>query len=244
MTGGAAPAGFRAVLLDVEGTTTPLTFVTGTLFPFARERFPRFLRERSADAAVVADLEALRAEHAREGPADPRPPWREDDRLASALAYLDWLMDRDRKSTALKSLQGKVWEAGFREGMLVGPVYPDVAPALRRWRAAGREACVFSSGSVLAQRVLFGHSIAGDLTPLLAAYFDTATGPKREAESYRRIAAARKRPPGEWLFLSDVAEELDAARAAGMGTALVVRPGSREPEAPRHPVVRTFEGLG
>ena len=235
--------GFGAVLLDVEGTTTPIEFVAGTLFPFARERFPAFLRDHGALPAVGADLERLRDEHRREGPADPPPAWDDGDRLAAAASYLLWLMERDRKSTALKSLQGRIWEEGFRAGTLLAPVYPDVAPALRSWNAAGREVCIFSSGSVLAQRLVFGHSSAGDLTALLAAFFDTTTGPKREPESYRRIAAARRRAPLEWLFLSDVMEELEAARAAGMQTALVVRPGAPEPAVASHPVVRSFDDL-
>ena len=235
--------GFGAVLLDVEGTTTPIEFVTGTLFPFARERFPAFLRDHGTLPAVSADLERLREEHRRDGPADPPPAWNDGDRLASATSYLLWLMQRDRKSTALKSLQGRIWEEGFRSGALRAPVYPDVAPALRRWRAGGREACIFSSGSVLAQRLVFGHSSAGDLTPLLAAFFDTTTGPKREPESYCRIAAARGRAPTSWLFLSDVSDEVDAARAAGMQTALVVRPGAPEPASASHPVIRSFEDL-
>jgi enolase-phosphatase E1 len=152
-------------------------------------------------------------------------------------------MDRDRKSTALKALQGRIWDEGFRAGLLRAPVYPDVAPALGRWNAGGVEACIFSSGSVLAQRLVFGHSSAGDLTPLLAAFFDTTTGPKREPDSYRSIAAVRGRAPTDWLFLSDTAEELDAARAAGMQTALVVRPGAAERAVTAHPVVRSFEEL-
>lgn len=246
MTEAAAPRlvrGFGAVLLDVEGTTTPIEFVTGTLFPFARDRFAAFLRDHGTLPAVGADLERLREEHRREGPAEPPPPWDEGDRLPGATAYLLWLTERDRKSTALKSLQGRIWEEGFRAGTLVAPVYPDVVPALRRWNDAGREACIFSSGSVLAQRLVFGHSSAGDLTPLLAAFFDTTTGPKREPESYRRIAAARGRAPTEWLFLSDVAEELDAARDAGMQTALVVRAGAPPPGAASHLVVRSFDEL-
>jgi enolase-phosphatase E1 len=231
------------LLLDIEGTTTPIEFVTGTLFPFARERFPAFLHEHASDPEVRSDLEALRAEHGRERASDPPPPWREDDALGSATAYVFWLMDRDRKSTALKALQGRIWEAGFRAGTLVGPVYPDVPKALRRWKEEGREACIFSSGSVLAQRLLFAHSTAGDLTPCLAAYFDTAMGSKREAASYRGIAAARRRPAGEWLFLSDVTDELDAARDAGMRTALVVRPGRPEPAQTSHRVIRTFDEL-
>jgi enolase-phosphatase E1 len=235
--------GFGGVLLDVEGTTTPIEFVTGTLFPFARDRFPAFLRGHGALPAVRADLERLREEHRREGPADAPPAWNDDDPLAAAISYLLWLMERDRKSTALKSLQGRIWEEGFHARTLLAPVYPDVAPALERWKHGSIDACIFSSGSVLAQRLVFGHSSAGDLTPLLAAFFDTTTGPKREPESYRRIAAARGRAPTDWLFLSDIAEELDAARAAGMQTALVVRPGSPEPKAASHPVVRSFDEL-
>lgn len=231
------------LLLDIEGTTTPIEFVTATLFPYARERFPAFLREHASDPQVRADLEALRAEHGRESVSDPPPRWREDDPLASAPSYVFWLMDRDRKSTALKSLQGRIWEAGFRAGTLVGPVYPDVPPALRRWKEEGREACIYSSGSVLAQRLLFAHSTAGDLTPYLAAYFDTATGSKREAASYRGIAAARGRAPAEWLFLSDVTEELEAARDAGMRTTLVVRPGRAAPGNVSHPTIQTFDEL-
>jgi len=235
--------GFGAVLLDIEGTTTPIEFVTGTLFPFARDHFPAFLRDHGALPAIRADLERLREEHRREGTGGPPPAWEEGDRLPAATSYLLWLMDRDRKSTALKSLQGRIWDEGFRAGTLLAPVYPDVAPALRRWSAGGLEACIFSSGSVLAQRLVFGHSSAGDLLPLLAAFFDTTTGPKRESDSYRRIAAVRGRASTEWLFLSDTAEELDAARAAGMQTGLVVRPGAAEPAVTAHPLVRSFDEL-
>lgn len=236
------PGPFRAALLDIEGTTTPIQFVTGTLFPFARERFPAFLAQHAADPDVARDLERLREEHGEEAEGAQPPAWREDDRLGST-AYLLWLMDRDRKSTALKSLQGRIWEAGFRAGTLIGPVYPDVPAALARWSAPGREVCIFSSGSVLAQRLLFGHSSAGSLTRHLAAYFDTTTGPKRDPESYRRIAALRERAPAEWLFLSDASEELDAAREAGMQTALVVRSVGTETPPSAHPIVRSFAAL-
>jgi enolase-phosphatase E1 len=231
---------FRAVLLDVEGTTTPLQFVTGPLFPFARERFPDFLREHAAAADVAIDLAALHEEHGQEPAA---PAWRENEPVDSALRYALWLMDCDRKSTALKSLQGRIWQEGFTAGTLRGAVYPDVPVALERWHGQGREACIFSSGSVLAQKLLFGHSTAGDLCPWLAAFFDTTTGPKREPESYRRIAAARSRPAAEWLFLSDVAEELHAARKAGMATALVARPGTLEPVGSAHEVIHNLSGL-
>jgi enolase-phosphatase E1 len=162
--------------------------------------------------------------------------------VASAAAYAEWLMDRDRKSTALKSLQGRIWKGGYRSGALKSHVYPDVRPALERWRAQRRSVAIFSSGSVLAQRLLFEHTVEGDLTPLIHSYFDTTTGPKGAANSYRRIAEALRVAPAAVWFVSDVAAELDAARAAGMMTALCVRDGAAPP-ASDHPVLRTFEEI-
>jgi enolase-phosphatase E1 len=150
-------------------------------------------------------------------------------------------MDQDRKSTGLKSLQGKIWEEGYRSGELKGEVYPDVLPALEHWRGKGVDVAIFSSGSVQAQRSLFRNSVAGDLTRFIKAYFDTTTGPKREPESYRRISAALERPPSEVLFLSDIVEELDAGSKAGMGTRLCVRTPGETPPAGAHPVIRTFD---
>jgi enolase-phosphatase E1 len=216
------------------------------LFPYARARVRGFLERHAADPDVRADLVRLKAEHAAEPahPPPPRPPpWHESPEIeiASAEAYVHWLMDRDRKSTGLKSLQGKIWEAGYRAGDFSGPVYPDVPPALARWRGQEREIAMFSSGSVQAQRWLFASSTAGDLTPFIRAYFDTTTGPKTEARSYERIAATLERSPSEVLFISDVSAELDAARLAGMRTAWCVRTGEA-PGSPReHPIVRTFD---
>ena len=209
----------RAILLDIEGTTTPIEFVQQVLFPYARARVHDYLAQHAEDPAVRADIALLRAEHAAESPrSSDVPPWDPE-------AYVYWLMDRDRKSTGLKSLQGRIWEAGYQAGELKGKgeVYPDVRPALERWRTAGKQIAIFSSGSVQAQRDLFANTTAGDLTPFLSGYFDTTTGPKREAGSYRKIARALGRQPADVVFVSDVAAELDAARAAGMRTALCVR---------------------
>jgi enolase-phosphatase E1 len=236
-------AGFRAVLLDIEGTTTPVAFVTGVLFRFARERMEGFLREHGEEADVGAAVEALRREHALEPAGELPPAWGEPAAVEAAAAYACWLIDRDRKSTPLKALQGRIWEAGYRDGSLRAPVYDDVPPALARWTQSGREVSIFSSGSVLAQELLFRHSTAGDLTRFLGAYFDTSTGAKRETGSYARIAQARGNPAGEFLFLSDVPAELDAARAAGMRSALCVRPGAPEPGVCAHPVIRSFDEL-
>ena len=238
------PSEVRAILLDVEGTTTAVTFVTGVLFPYAREHLETFLQ--NDPAAAVSAVDELRRERAAESVAGNPPPWRDDRagaELDSAIAYARWLMDRDRKSTALKSLQGKIWEAGYRDGLLQGSVYPDVAPALERWTGGGRRVAIFSSGSVLAQKLLFSNTPEGDLTRYLVGYFDTTAGPKREPESYRRIAVALGCSAEGVVFVSDVVEELDAARAAGMGTRLCVRPGSAPPVACGHPVVRSFDEL-
>lgn len=239
------PAKIRAILLDIEGTTTPVDFVYGVLFPFARARIEAFFRERRDSDDLRKDLVALRREHAAEAAAAPHlPPWRDesaDASLHSAVAYVHWLIDRDRKSTALKSLQGKIWEEGYRSGELRGQVYPDVAPAFARWRGQSRTIAIFSSGSVLAQRLLFANSTAGDLTPFIAAYFDTTTGPKADEQSYQRIAAALGRAPDEILFLSDVVAELDAARRAALATLLCLRPGAPLSVNIAHPCVRSFD---
>ena len=228
----------RLVLLDIEGTTTPVDFVFRVLFPYARERVAAFLEAQAAQPDVISDVEGLRLEHERDRAAGRKPPaWDE-----GAAAYARWLMDQDRKTTALKSLQGRIWAEGFGKGELRGQVYADVEAALRRWAVAGRRVAIFSSGSVLAQKLLFGHSDHGDLTPLLSAYFDTTTGAKGEPASYLRIAEALSEPPAAGLFVSDVVAELDAARAAGFATALAVRtpPG---PPSNGHATVTTFDEL-
>jgi enolase-phosphatase E1 len=215
-------------VLDIEGTTTPISFVHDVLFPYARARLREFLGPD--------DIERLRAERAAE--ADPTAPRWED----SGVAYAEWLIDRDRKSTALKTLQGKIWAQGYRSGALRSEIYPDVAPALARWHREGRVIAIFSSGSVRAQRDLFAHTPAGDLTRYISAYFDTTTGPKAEVESYRRIATALRLAPADALFVSDVVAELDAAREAGMATALCARDAT-VPDRAGHPVIRTFDEL-
>jgi len=242
---GRFPASIRALLLDVEGTTTPIDFVFKTLFPFAAAQVESFLREHSEDPEtrqIIADLRQTWSGAASAG----APVWIEttpDEKLLSAAAYVRWLVARDSKMTPLKTLQGKIWEAGFRAGQLKGEVYPDVAPAFARWRAQSRRIAIFSSGSVLAQRLLFAHSTAGDLSAFLDAYFDTTTGPKREAASYQKIAAAIELEPPEILFVSDVAEELDAASRVRMCTALSLRPGTPPPATPTHARMASFDRL-
>ncbi len=235
----------RVILLDIEGTTTSVDFVYQALFPYARQHVEEFLGSHRGDASVNENIEQLRAGQASDAQQGLAPPvWQEDSverRFESAVRYVEWLMDRDRKSTALKMLQGRIWEAGYRARQLRGEVYADVPPAFSRWRRQRREICIFSSGSALAQKLLFQTTPAGDLTRFITAYFDTTIGTKREAESYHRIAAARGRPPREILFISDAVEELDAARQAGMQTILCVRPGRARLKREDHATVETFD---
>ena len=222
------------------------------LFPYARARVREYLEQSATHPGVLADIAALRAERAAEPAAQSGlPAWNPSDEQRSAEAYVYWLMDRDSKSTGLKSLQGRIWEAGYHGGELQGKgeVYPDVRPAFVRWRRNGMLIAIFSSGSVQAQRNLFANTSAGDLSPFLYDYFDTRTGPKRESNSYRLIAAALHQSPSEVLFVSDVAAELDAARDAGMSTVLCVR-GSDAPVETNgggggesHTRIRSFDEL-
>lgn len=202
-----------AVLLDIEGTTTPVDFVYEVLFPYARERLASFVGPLSS---TDEDLQQLR----RELLSEPSRPQFDD------VQYLEWLMDSDRKSTALKAIQGRIWEKGYEEGTLQGVVYPDVPPALQRWTAEGKKIAIFSSGSVLAQKLIFGKSDHGDLTRFISGYFDTTTGPKRESHSYIKIAGALAFEPTDIAFVSDMEPELEAAEEAGMLAVLSVRPGN------------------
>jgi enolase-phosphatase E1 len=232
----------RLILCDIEGTTTSLSFVHDVLFPFSRERLRAWVGARAGEPRVQeALLEAKRRVHDEEqlrtrgAPSRETPAEVPDGEAVETL--LRWI-DEDRKEPALKRLQGWIWEEGYRDGTLRSHVYDDVPPALARWRAAGVALGVYSSGSVEAQRLLFAHAPAGDLTPLFAHWFDTAVGAKREPASYAEIARRTGVAPAATLFLSDVEAELDAARAAGMRTTQLVRPGTAA--GTRHETARDF----
>jgi len=234
-------------LLDIEGTTSSVDFVYKTLFPYASARAEAYLREHAAEAEVQSLIEGLRAESRREAEKDPRlEVWRggsAEDEIASAARYVRRLIELDRKVTRLKTLQGMIWEEGFRSGELKGHVYEDLPRAFKRWKKNGKRIGIFSSGSVLAQKLLFGHSSAGDLSVYIDDYFDTTTGPKREEASYGAISRALRIRPEETLFVSDVAEELDAAKSAGMHTTLMLRPGAARSDAAKHTFVENFDDI-
>lgn len=211
----------QAILLDIEGTTTPIDFVHRTLFPFAKQHISQFVVENFD--TLTAEIAQLSLEHSTDS--SYTLPLKSDD-PDSASEYLKHLIDSDRKSTPLKSIQGKIWQAGYESGELRSVVFEDVPKAFERWTAQGKTIAIFSSGSVLAQKLIFRYSDHGDLSQYISAYFDTTTGPKREAESYRKIVAKLGSSPNEMLFVSDILEELEAAKEAGLGTVLSIRNGN------------------
>ena len=231
--------GVRGVVLDIEGTTTPVSFVTDTLFPYADEHLPSYLASHAGQAELEEALDLLSQEWEADVARGTNPP--PQDATQWVTGYVRWLMRQDRKSPGLKLLQGLIWKGGYADGSLHGSVYPDVPPALSRWREAGLAIAIYSSGSVLAQQLLFSTTAYGDLTRFVEQYFDTGVGPKREAASYERIARAMALPPAELLFVSDVIAELEAARGAGMQALHCLRDGDM---ATAHPdAVRSFDAI-
>ncbi len=237
----------RVVLLDIEGTTTPVNFVYKTLFPYASRKLEPFLREHWNDAEMRLQLQDLQAQHeldARQGLGPPA--WQSDSdeaRLRSSVAYTQWLIAKDSKSTPLKSLQGKIWQEGYGRGELRGEVYPDVPSALERWRQQGRKICIYSSGSVLAQQLLFRTTISGDLTAHITGFFDTRVGIKTDGESYKKIATSVGHSPREFLFLSDATREVEAAQAAGMQVLLCVREAHTADVPAASETIRSFDEI-
>ena len=232
------------ILLDIEGTTSDIGFVRDVLFPYARREVAPFLERHSHEPAVQSALNQMAIDA---GAADlahwcphPFPSFEAQLWIRNEVGRL---MDVDSKKTGLKALQGLIWGSGYRDGTLRAHVYPEVPLAFQRWTDAGLSLAIYSSGSIPAQKLLFAHTIAGDLTPFLSANFDTTSGPKRSVDSYRVISTASGLSPGNMLFLSDIPEELDAAREAGLATGLVVRPGTSITGPARHPAVSSFDEI-
>ena len=229
----------KAILLDIEGTTTPLDFVQNTLFPYAKARVSGYVEDNFDQLRIEI------AELAAESESDPEYTAGFRANSSNSVAeYLKFLIDNDRKSTPLKSIQGNIWQIGYESGELHSSVFDDVPAAFERWKADGRIIAIYSSGSVLAQMLLFKYTDHGDLTEFIDRYFDTNVGHKREAESYKKIATELGLRPDQILFVSDVVAELDAAREAGMQTAMSVRKGNAEiAENQSHWVVHDFNEL-
>jgi enolase-phosphatase E1 len=230
----------RGILLDIEGTTSSVSFVFDVMFPFVRRELAGWLEKNwgSADCSQVVEQMAKDAGHAS------AQAWLSEDPAEGkqqVIAEVTRLMDADVKATGLKMLQGMIWESGFASGELTAQVYDDVPVALKAWNVAGFDVRIYSSGSVTAQKLFFGHTIFGDLLPQFRGHYDTQIGGKKEAESYRQIAKRMELQPREILFVSDIVAELDAAKAAGMQTVLGMRPGNAAaPENHGHPAVRSF----
>jgi enolase-phosphatase E1 len=239
----------RVILLDIEGTTTPAEFVYKTLFPYAQKNLEGFLEKHFREPSIESAVRDLRLQNdvdRRNALAPPQWPPRwidesEEARLRSALEYSQWLMARDSKCMPLKALQGAIWQEGYARGELRGEVYADVPPAFARWRSQGTKICIYSSGSELAQRLLFSSVSSGDLTPYIVRFFDTRVGIKTDAESYSKISREVGHAAKAFLFISDSLKEVEAAAVAGMQVAICVRePNGKSPPSP-YLVIHNFD---
>jgi enolase-phosphatase E1 len=234
----------RGLLLDIEGTCSSIRFVHDVLFNYSRQQLEGYLRSHWDTDALAATREVI----ARETGAESFARWTHDAPRQQAREQLHReimrQIDRDAKTTGLKQLQGLIWQEGFEAGKLRTHIYPDVPVALRKWTDAGRDVRIYSSGSVLAQRLFFAHTEVGSLSEFLSGHYDTTIGPKRAQESYTKLVVDWGLPPGEIIFLSDIVTELDAARTAGMKTALLTRPENAPVEDRHdHPAISSFSEI-
>lgn len=235
------------ILLDIEGTTTNVDFVYLTLFPYANRMVEIFLRQHYSEPEFKPLIQDLYRQHQLDEDQGLQPSvWTnetEELELNSVIRYCHWLMSNDRKFSALKTLQGKIWKEGYSNGELHGQVYSDVPSAFDRWRRQNREICIYSSGSVLAQRFLFSTIPSGDLTPYISAFFDTGVGAKTESKSYKNIASSMSRPTNDFLFISDTIKEIVAAHEAGMQTILCKRDMHSFESSQSNNIIHSFEEI-
>ncbi len=241
----AAP--FSAVLLDIEGTTTSISFVYDVLFPFARTHVESFIEENWGKDEIRTDISLFFQQYQKDL-ADGREDIFEFPKSGSGqkkalLENFFMQMDSDRKLSCLKSLQGKIWLQGYLDGELKGHVYPDVPKAMTRWFSDNIGIYIYSSGSVAAQKLLFSHSISGDLCPLISGYFDTLTGAKQDAISYKKISNSIGFEPQQILFLTDKVSEAEAATAAGMNVRISLRPGNPSQPEHSHRTIQSFSEI-
>jgi enolase-phosphatase E1 len=235
-------ASVKVILTDIEGTTSSISFVKDVLFPYAAEHLPQYVRDHINDDAVKAALQQT-AELAAEDGENISNDDSTDNTDALIAKLLQWIAE-DRKATPLKALQGLIWKTGYENGDYQAHMYPDATEYLKKWHDSGLPLYVYSSGSIKAQQLFFKYSEGGDLLGLFSGHFDTTSGDKKEAQSYRNILAdLQKNHAGlhaeNVLFLSDIKEELDAAKAAGMQTVWLVRDSDIQAE-PEHSAVKSF----
>jgi enolase-phosphatase E1 len=241
--------GISHLLLDIEGTTCPVSFVAEVLFPYAAQQLPTFLQSQANDPTVQRLLADVQQAWRNDADPDARSLWQEalgqqqSTALAAATAYLQLLIKQDRKLTPLKDLQGLIWRGGYAAGELVAPLYPDVAAALHNWHQEGIVLGVYSSGSVAAQKLLYRHCNAGDLTPLFSHWFDTRIGAKQATESYQHIAAAMGCSTAGIMFVSDALAECEAAEAAGLQVLFSKRAGNPQMEPGRFQDISDYADL-
>jgi len=245
------PPPVRQVVLDIEGTTCPVDFVSEVLFPYARAKLLPFLSRHKAEEPIRKLLQEVQAALLQ----DPSPtagalrseaPSTEVQGsygLDTLCSYLDWLIQADRKITPLKDLQGRIWDEGYQEGDLIAPLFADVPRALQRWHAEGIGLSVYSSGSVQAQKLLYRHTESGDLSPVFSHWFDTRTGAKNDPESYRKITTTLQTQPESVLFISDAIVELVAADQAGMAVVFSLRPGNPQQDPQHFRAIESFDSL-
>ena len=232
----------KAILLDIEGTTTPIDFIHQTLFPFAKDKIGEYVQENLKQ--IKDEIEQLKTEYKKDFSNQIYGRKFDENSAESITEYLKFLIEVDRKSTPLKSLQGKVWQAGYESGELKSIMFEDVPRAFEHWYKKGKTIAIYSSGSVLAQKLIFKYSNFGDLTRYISAYFDTHIGHKRKKQSYAKIAEKLQNRKREILFISDILEELNAAHQAGLDAILSIREGN-SPIAENHSyqVVRNFDAI-
>lgn len=232
----------KAILLDIEGTTTPINFVHKTLFPYAKNKIGEYVAENFD--AISLEIELLKKEYKKDFLDQLYGRDFREDVPETIVEYLKFLIEIDRKSTPLKSLQGKIWQAGYESGEIESVIFEDVPRAFERWKSEEKRIAIYSSGSVLAQKMIFRYSNFGDLTSYISNYFDTNVGHKRETESYVKIAHALNHPPKRVAFVSDISQELDAAKTAGFETFLSIRAGNAPIEnQAKHKAIHSFDEI-
>ena len=232
----------KAILLDIEGTTTPIDFVHKTLFPYAKNKIGEFVAENIEK--IETEISQLKTEYKKDFSDQIYGRNFSKEKPETIAEYLKFLIEIDRKSTPLKSIQGKIWQAGYESGELESKVFGDVPKAFEKWKAEDKRIAIYSSGSVLAQKLIFKYSNFGDLTGYISDYFDTNVGHKRETESYVKIAYALNHPPKRLAFISDISAELDASKTAGYETFLVIREGNAPVKnQTKHRAIHSFDEI-